>query len=101
MENSCTSIFPNTRAWEEGKKRDVSMERSKAGTKKEVQYNEIQLICTNSSSNKFRFERGIQHVGHLSVTDGRATKQYEVQWFRGCNISVRVWQLMCEVECCV
>ena len=41
--NSCTSVFPNTRAWEqqerketevEGKKRGVSMERCKAGTKK-------------------------------------------------------------------
>ena len=46
MGNSCTSVFPNTRAWEQqernktkktdedGKKRGVSMERSKAGTNK-------------------------------------------------------------------
>ena len=44
MCNSCKSVFPNTRAWEqqknknnketeEGKKRGVSRERSKAGTK--------------------------------------------------------------------
>ena len=44
MGNSCKSVFPNTRAWEqqewnkrateeEGKKRWVSMERSKTGTK--------------------------------------------------------------------
>ena len=46
MWNSCTTVFPNTRAWdrtatkkydketdEEGKKRGVSMGRSKAGTK--------------------------------------------------------------------
>ena len=44
--NSCTSVFPNNRAWEQqqkrnkketdedGKKRGVSMERSKAGTNK-------------------------------------------------------------------
>ena len=48
MGNSCTSVFPNTHAWEQqernktketdedGKKRGVSMERSKAGTNKEV-----------------------------------------------------------------
>ena len=36
---SCTSVFQNTRAWgqqelnQEGKKRGVSMKRSKAGTK--------------------------------------------------------------------
>ena len=46
MSDSCTSVLPNTRAWdqqelnktnetdEEGKKRGVSMERSKAGMKK-------------------------------------------------------------------
>ena len=42
MGNSCKSVFPNTRAWEQQernkikkqtKKRDVNMERSKAGTK--------------------------------------------------------------------
>ena len=45
MWNSCTSVFPNTNAWEqhelnkaskqkeEGKKRDISMEKSKAGMK--------------------------------------------------------------------
>ena len=44
MRNSCTSVFPNTSAWEKqernktekDKKRWVSMERSKAGTKNEV-----------------------------------------------------------------
>ena len=46
MGNSCTSVFPNTLAWEqqernkiketaeEGRKRGVNIERSKAGTKK-------------------------------------------------------------------
>ena len=44
MRNSCTSVFPNTCAWEQqelnkaeredDKKRCVRMERSKAGTKK-------------------------------------------------------------------
>ena len=46
MGNSCTSVFPNTSAWEQqernktketdedGKKRGSSMERSKAGTNK-------------------------------------------------------------------
>ena len=46
MGNSCKSVFPNTRAWEQqelnktkrqedGKKRGVSIERSKVGTKKD------------------------------------------------------------------
>ena len=68
MGNSCTSVFPNTHACEQqernktkrqtdGKKRGVSMERSKAGTNKKspdghhiftkMQYNKHNLLVFN------------------------------------------------------